>query len=225
MHIGLVISGEGSVFKELAAIFAAQITFSVVTDRPSAIETFCAENNIPCIRIQEPDNSVFSKSAVAFFQKNACDRILLFCLRLVTPELYRAIPTVNIHPSLLPAFQGFNPLEKAKEKHVRFIGATAHIVDHSIDDGPIIAQITTPIKNSYTLTRLNTISFLQKIYLSILTIELFSMQQIDLATYQLKDDTLPYTSYANPSLQSDTLRKAFNQLEQREQTTITASGT
>lgn len=47
---------------------------------------------------------------------------------------------INIHHSFLPAFMGANPYEKAFERGVKLIGATAHYVTDNLDEGPIISQ-------------------------------------------------------------------------------------
>jgi formyltetrahydrofolate deformylase len=50
------------------------------------------------------------------------------------------VPVVNIHHSFLPAFAGAGPYERAKERGVKLIGATAHYVTEELDAGPIIEQ-------------------------------------------------------------------------------------
>lgn len=47
---------------------------------------------------------------------------------------------INIHHSFLPAFAGANPYERAYERGVKIIGATAHYVTAELDAGPIIEQ-------------------------------------------------------------------------------------
>ena len=49
-------------------------------------------------------------------------------------------PVINIHHSFLPAFAGAAPYERAKERGVKIIGATAHYVTEELDAGPIIEQ-------------------------------------------------------------------------------------
>lgn len=49
-------------------------------------------------------------------------------------------PLINIHHSFLPAFVGEAPYRKAKERGVKLVGATAHYVTETLDDGPIIEQ-------------------------------------------------------------------------------------
>jgi formyltetrahydrofolate deformylase len=47
---------------------------------------------------------------------------------------------INIHHSFLPAFAGANPYQRAYERGVKIIGATAHYVTQDLDEGPIIEQ-------------------------------------------------------------------------------------
>nr|WP_022872051.1 formyltetrahydrofolate deformylase [Nesterenkonia alba] len=49
-------------------------------------------------------------------------------------------PVINIHHSFLPAFIGAGPYQKAKDRGVKLIGATAHYVTEDLDEGPIIEQ-------------------------------------------------------------------------------------
>ncbi|GGI04112.1 formyltetrahydrofolate deformylase [Egicoccus halophilus] len=51
-----------------------------------------------------------------------------------------AVPIINIHHSFLPAFMGASPYQRAKERGVKLIGATAHYVTEDLDEGPIIEQ-------------------------------------------------------------------------------------
>jgi formyltetrahydrofolate deformylase len=47
---------------------------------------------------------------------------------------------INIHHAFLPAFQGANPYQRAYERGVKMIGATAHYATAELDEGPIIEQ-------------------------------------------------------------------------------------
>ena len=49
-------------------------------------------------------------------------------------------PIINIHHSFLPAFPGPNPYDRAHERGVKLIGATAHYATEDLDEGPIIEQ-------------------------------------------------------------------------------------
>ncbi len=47
---------------------------------------------------------------------------------------------INIHHSFLPAFPGASPYQRAHERGVKIIGATAHYATADLDEGPIIEQ-------------------------------------------------------------------------------------
>lgn len=51
-----------------------------------------------------------------------------------------AAPVINIHHSFLPAFAGAGPHERARQRGVKLIGATAHYATQDLDEGPIIEQ-------------------------------------------------------------------------------------
>ena len=59
---------------------------------------------------------------------------------------------INIHHSFLPAFIGANPYKRAFERGVKLIGATAHIVNNDLDEGPIITQQIIPVRHDDGLT-------------------------------------------------------------------------
>jgi phosphoribosylglycinamide formyltransferase-1 len=53
---------------------------------------------------------------------------------------------LNIHPSLLPAFRGLRPHERALEAGVRLSGCTVHLVRAEVDAGPILLQGVVPVR-------------------------------------------------------------------------------
>jgi formyltetrahydrofolate deformylase len=65
-----------------------------------------------------------------------------------------AVPAINIHHSFLPAFAGANPYERAKERGVKLIGATAHYVTEELDAGPIIEQDVIRVSHAHTVAAL-----------------------------------------------------------------------
>lgn len=58
---------------------------------------------------------------------------------------------INIHHSFLPAFLGGRPYHQAYERGVKLIGATAHYVTESLDQGPIIEQDVERISHRDTI--------------------------------------------------------------------------
>jgi formyltetrahydrofolate deformylase len=65
-----------------------------------------------------------------------------------------AMPFINVHHSFLPAFPGAEPYEKAYERGVKIIGATAHYVIEELDAGAIIAQRTMDVSHSDSIADL-----------------------------------------------------------------------
>jgi formyltetrahydrofolate deformylase len=67
--------------------------------------------------------------------------VLAKYMQILSPEFlqdYSAV--INIHHSFLPAFMGANPYQRAFQRGVKIIGATAHYVTSDLDQGPIIEQ-------------------------------------------------------------------------------------
>lgn len=68
--------------------------------------------------------------------------VLARYMQILTPNFVVANPKkiINIHHSFLPAFIGARPYERAYDRGVKLIGATAHFVTNDLDEGPIIEQ-------------------------------------------------------------------------------------
>lgn len=63
-------------------------------------------------------------------------------------------PLINIHHSFLPAFAGADPYQRASERGVKIIGATAHYVTEELDAGPIIEQDVAHVSHRDTVADL-----------------------------------------------------------------------
>lgn len=67
-------------------------------------------------------------------------------MRVLTTEFLDQSPTtLNVHPSLLPAFPGENAHEQVLEAGVRTSGCTVHVVTKEVDGGPIVTQEPVPV--------------------------------------------------------------------------------
>jgi formyltetrahydrofolate deformylase len=78
--------------------------------------------------------------------------VLAKYMRVLGPRFIACFPRrmVNIHHSFLPAFAGPSPYRQAAERGVKIIGATAHFVTETLDEGPIIAQSVIPVDHTYS---------------------------------------------------------------------------
>ena len=52
---------------------------------------------------------------------------------------------INIHPSLLPSFEGLHVHERMIEAGVKLAGCSVHFVSAEVDSGPIIGQAAVPV--------------------------------------------------------------------------------
>ena len=73
--------------------------------------------------------------------------VLAGYMRLVGPRVVDAYRgrILNTHPSLLPAFPGATAIGDALAHGAKVTGVTVHIVDETLDGGPIVAQEAVPI--------------------------------------------------------------------------------
>ncbi len=79
--------------------------------------------------------------------------VLARYMQVLSPEFVAQYPEriINIHHSFLPAFAGPRPYHQAFQRGVKIIGATIHYVKDVLDEGPIIAQATTPVDHRDTV--------------------------------------------------------------------------
>jgi formyltetrahydrofolate deformylase len=67
--------------------------------------------------------------------------VLAKYMQVLSADFVQHFPRVmNIHHSFLPAFAGANPYQRAYDRGVKIIGATAHYATPDLDEGPIIEQ-------------------------------------------------------------------------------------
>ncbi len=73
--------------------------------------------------------------------------VLAGYMRILTDHFINSFENriINIHPSLIPAFQGLKAQKQALEYGSRFTGCTVHFVTKDLDNGPIIVQAVVPI--------------------------------------------------------------------------------
>lgn len=205
MRIGILSSSGGSVLSECLNACGDRHTFFVATDRSCETEQVAAKNKVRYRRLTGTTNEDLSREAKEWFEAGGgVDFIILFYLRIATSELIDWVPTFNIHPSLLPAYQGFNAIDRALADGSRFLGATLHVATDIVDGGNIIAQACVPINPDLSLSAAKKISFLQKTYLAMLLIQTMEDGTIDLRKVSnAHDDSrkINRSPYFNPALE------------------------
>jgi phosphoribosylglycinamide formyltransferase-1 len=165
-RIGIIISGRGSNMVALADAIASgaipnaelAVVISNIADagglelaRQRGIPTFVHSHR--GVSREEHDRQI-----AAELRRRQVDLVCLAgYMRLLSPWFTREFEnrTLNIHPSLLPAFPGLDAQRQALEYGVKVTGCTVHLVDHELDHGPIIRQEVVPVLPDDTAEKLS----------------------------------------------------------------------
>ncbi len=96
-----------------------------------------------CIPIDRDQKEKSETKQIALLKSKKIDLVVLArYMQILSGKFVQAFPhkIINIHHSFLPAFIGSKPYHQAYSRGVKVIGATAHYVTETLDDGPIIEQ-------------------------------------------------------------------------------------
>jgi phosphoribosylaminoimidazolecarboxamide formyltransferase/IMP cyclohydrolase len=127
--------GRGSLGGEVVLVFA---------DRPCPGLDWATELGIETILVPGGDDATLAETLAAV----APDVVVLAgYLRLIGPAVLGAFGgrILNVHPSLLPSFPGLHGARDALAAGVAVTGVTVHLVDATLDGGPIVAQEAVPV--------------------------------------------------------------------------------
>ncbi|MEA2013862.1 MAG: phosphoribosylglycinamide formyltransferase [Thermodesulfobacteriota bacterium] len=161
IHLGVLISGSGSNLQAIIDnIESGNLNASirvVISNVPGVLALERARNhNIPAVVINPENFSTredFDMEVATLLKNYSTDLVIMAgFMRILTPGFLRAFPgmIMNIHPSLLPSFQGLHVQQKAIDYGVRFSGCTVHFANEGVDTGPIIIQAVVPVYDDDT---------------------------------------------------------------------------
>lgn len=167
LKIGVLISGSGTNLQALIDRIAdgslnAEIVL-VVSSRPSAaglkraadagIQTLALSKDI----YADPWDA---DEVIATEVKRAGAEYIVMAgyMRKVHEPLLALWPdrVVNLHPALLPSFQGAHGIQDAYERGVKVTGVTVHFANAVYDQGPIIAQEPVRVEEGWSVDELET---------------------------------------------------------------------
>ena len=147
-RIAIGVSGTGSNLRALAAAagrgeLGGEIVL-VFADRPCAGLDWAEAQGIETILVPGGDDAVLAETLEAVTPDVV---VLAGYLRIVGPEVLRRFGgrVLNVHPSLLPSFPGLHGARDALAAGVAVTGVTVHLVDATLDGGPIVAQEAVPV--------------------------------------------------------------------------------
>jgi methionyl-tRNA formyltransferase len=119
--------------------------------RSTGLDVIRAKGTEPCVEM--------------FLRKCRPDLLWIADYRYLLPPALLDIPplgTVNIHPSLLPAYRGRAPVNWAILRGETMLGATVHYVDKGMDSGDIIEQRSFLLDHTQDVS--HAIDILEKMY-------------------------------------------------------------
>ncbi len=160
--VAVLASGRGSNFKAiLAAIGAGRCDAEIkvlVTSNPDAPAIQIArDNKIPAELVERKKfrtREEMDDAILAILQRHGAKLVVLagYMLILKGKKLLGAYRNriINIHPALLPAFPGATAQKDAFEYGVKVSGVTIHLVDETLDAGPILYQEAVDISDCKT---------------------------------------------------------------------------
>lgn len=155
VRIAVAVSGTGS---NLRALLAAQARgllggeiVLVLADRPCAALELAREAGVRTLVLplaEHADRAGWDRAVARALGTAGADLVVLAgFMRVLGPAVTDAFPgrILNVHPSLLPSFPGADAVGDALAAGVAVTGVTVHLVDATLDGGPIVAQEALPV--------------------------------------------------------------------------------
>jgi formyltetrahydrofolate deformylase len=155
--VALLVTKEPNAFEAVMKACASgrlAMEPTLVLSNRKEMAPLAAEHGLPFFAVPWAKPAVAEAKALKILDKAEVDLLVLArFMRILSPSFVWRYPNriVNVHPSLLPAFPGASAYRQAWEHGVRVAGATAHFVTPDLDQGPILAQRSFPVKRADTV--------------------------------------------------------------------------
>lgn len=161
LRVVVLISGNGSnlqaIIDKIAAEHIPAQVVAVISNKADAYGLIRAQNaGIPVEVISQNDHrdrNDFDKALQDKIESYQADLVVLAgFMRILTDDFvnHYAGRMINIHPSLLPNYQGLNTHRRALEAGDKEHGASVHFVTPELDGGPVILQAKVPVEKNDT---------------------------------------------------------------------------
>ncbi|MBI1424523.1 MAG: phosphoribosylglycinamide formyltransferase [Gammaproteobacteria bacterium] len=155
-NLVVLISGNGSNLQAIIDAIQAQTLpvslRAVISDRPGAFGLArAAEARIPAHVVdyrQFPQREDFDKALMQQIDAYSPDLVVLAgFMRILTTDFVEHYlgKMINVHPSLLPKYQGLNTHQRVLDAGEQIHGASVHYVTPELDSGPLILQGEVPV--------------------------------------------------------------------------------
>lgn len=156
LGIGVLVSGSGSnlqsiIDKAEEGKLDAAIRVVVSNNAGAYALERARKHGIPAVVLDHreyPDRLAFDEAMIAVLKEHDVELVVMAgFMRVLTAPFLQAFPmrVMNIHPALVPSFQGLHGQERAFDYGVKFSGCTVHFADEGVDTGPVIIQAVVPV--------------------------------------------------------------------------------
>jgi len=152
MKLAGMASNRGRNLRNIADRAPGGAEFAVVlsNEEGAPVLDAAAERGIPTEVVEREDGESRESHEQRVLDALSRYEFDLVCLdgymRILTETFLDAAPTtLNVHPSLLPSFPGMDAHEQVLDAGVKVTGCTVHVVDETVDDGPIVTQEPVPV--------------------------------------------------------------------------------
>lgn len=156
VHIGVLVSGSGSNLQSIidkieAGTLDAVIRVVVSNNAGAYALERARKHGIPSVVLDHrdyPDRQAFDEAMIAVLREHSVELVVMAgFMRVLTSSFLQAFSmrVMNIHPALVPSFQGLHGQERAFRYGVKFTGCTVHFADEGVDSGPVIIQAVVPV--------------------------------------------------------------------------------
>lgn len=160
-RLAILLSGRGSNFAAIHdAILRGELDAEialVISNRASAAGLEDAERRGLATAViphrEFPSREAHEEAIAASIERSGSDIVALAgYMRLLSASFIERFSgrVLNIHPSLLPAFPGTDAQAQALAHGVKVSGCTVHLVDATLDGGPILVQRAVPVRDDDT---------------------------------------------------------------------------
>ncbi len=160
-RLGVLVSGSGTNLQAIidrieSGEISAEIACVISNKADAYALARAAKHGIPVVvheNTRFPERRSYDSATVEILRSYKVDLVILAgFMRILTDAMVNAFPNaiMNIHPALLPSFQGLHAQQQALDYGVRYSGCTVHFVDCGTDTGPIILQSVVPVEQDDT---------------------------------------------------------------------------
>ena len=160
-RLGVLVSGSGTNLQVIidrieSGDLRAEIACVISNNADAYALTRAVKHGIPAVVHENAgfsDRKAYDAATVEILHRHNIELVVLAgFMKILTDVMVNAFPNaiMNIHPALLPSFQGLHAQKQAIDYGVRYSGCTVHFVDCGTDTGPIILQTVVPVEQDDT---------------------------------------------------------------------------